>query len=102
MVAEFDRRRDVVVEGLNESAGRLLRDAEGRVLRLPQRHAHRLEGEGAGLRRCWKMPASRSSAGRISAFWAKAICALSYANSTENIQKALARMGEFLSSRKAA
>jgi aspartate aminotransferase len=27
---------------------------------------------------------------------------ISYANSAENIQKALARMGEFLSSRKAA
>ena len=49
MVAEFDKRRKVVVEGLNQSAGRVVRDAEGRVLRLSQRQAHRLEGEGAGL-----------------------------------------------------
>ncbi len=49
MVAEFDRRRKVVVEGLNRLARRLLRHAEGRVLCLPQRQAHRLEGKGARL-----------------------------------------------------
>ena len=48
MVAEFDKRRKIVVEGLNRCRG-LLRDAEGRVLRVPEREAHRLEGEAARL-----------------------------------------------------
>ena len=49
MIAEFDKRRKVVVEGPEQIARRVLRDAEGRVLRLPECLAHRLEGEGAGL-----------------------------------------------------
>ena len=49
MVAEFDKRRKVVVDGPEQAARRLLRHAEGRVLRLPQHQAHRLEGEGARL-----------------------------------------------------
>ena len=36
--------------GLEQTARRVLRDAEGRLLRLPQHQAHRLEGEGARLR----------------------------------------------------
>ena len=74
MVAEFDRRRKVVVEGLNKLPGVSCVDAEGRVLRVPQRQAHRLEGEGAGHRRCWTTPASPSSAARISASSARAMC----------------------------
>ena len=35
--------------GPEQIARRFLRDAEGRVLCLPQHQAHRLEGEGAGL-----------------------------------------------------
>ena len=35
--------------GPEQIARRVLRDAEGRVLCLPQHQAHRLEGEGAGL-----------------------------------------------------
>ena len=49
MVAEFDRRRKIVVEGLNRLLRRLLHHPEGRLLRLPERLAHRLEGEGARL-----------------------------------------------------
>ena len=88
--------------GPQQIARRVLRDAEGRVLCLPQHQAHRLEGQGARHRRCSKTPASPSSAARISAYSAKAIMRLSYANSTENILKALDRMGEFLANRKAA
>ena len=47
MVAEFDKRRKIVVEGLNKLPGVSCIDAEGRVLRLPEREAHRLEGEAA-------------------------------------------------------
>ena len=37
MVAEFRRRRDVVVAGLELAAGRLQPDTEGRLLRIPER-----------------------------------------------------------------
>ena len=49
MVAEFDRRRKVVVEGLRALARHLLRHAKGRLLRVPQHQAHGMEGEAAGL-----------------------------------------------------
>ena len=74
MVAEFDKRRKVVVEGLNKLPGVSCVDAEGRVLRLPQHQAHRLEGEGARLHAARRRPASPPSAGRISASSARAIC----------------------------
>ena len=37
MAGEFDRRRRLIVEGLNALPGRVVRHAEGRVLRLCQR-----------------------------------------------------------------
>ena len=83
-------------------ARRVLRDAEGRVLCLPQHQAHRLEGQGARLLRCWKMPASPSSAGRTSAFSAKATCGCPTPTRPRTSCKALDRMGEFLTNRKAA
>ena len=46
MVAEFDKRRKVVVEGLNKLPGVSCAHAQGRVLRFPQRQAHGLEGKG--------------------------------------------------------
>ena len=59
MVAEFDKRRKVVVEGLNRLPGTIVRDAEGRVLRLSQYQAHRLEGEAAGVGAARRLSASR-------------------------------------------
>ncbi len=47
MVAEFDRRRRIVVDGLNRLPNIVVRHAEGRVLRIPQRQAHRLESQTA-------------------------------------------------------
>ena len=41
MVAEFRRRRDAIVEGLNEIPGLPLRRARRRVLRVPERQRHR-------------------------------------------------------------
>ncbi len=74
MVAEFDKRRKVVVEGLNRLPGRILRHAQGRVLRVPQHQAHRLEGEGArhravggGRRRHHRRPRLRRSGRRLRA-----------------------------------
>ena len=60
--------------GIEQAAGRFLRDAEGRVLCVPQYQAHRDGRRSRWRRRCWKTPASRSSAARISAFSAKAMC----------------------------
>ena len=50
MVAEFDARRRIVVDGLNALPGRARGDAEGRLLRFPQHLRDRLEGEGARQR----------------------------------------------------
>ena len=88
--------------GPQQAAGRLLRHAEGRVLRVPQRQAHRLEGEAARQCAARRRRRRHHRRARTSGFWAKAMCGCRYANSTENILKALGRMGEFLASRKAA
>ena len=50
MVAEFDKRRKVVVEGLNGLPGMSCATPEGRVLRVSQHQAHRLEGKAARQR----------------------------------------------------
>ncbi len=46
MMAEFERRRSAVVAGPERAAGRLVRDARGRVLRLPEHHRDGDGGEG--------------------------------------------------------
>ena len=50
MIAEFDARRRIVVDGLNRAAGRQRGDAQGRLLRLPQHFWRRLAGEAARQR----------------------------------------------------
>ena len=74
MVAEFDRRRKVVVDGLNQLPGVSLRHAQGRVLRLSQHQAHRLESQGARVRAARRRRRRALSAGPISASSAKAMC----------------------------
>ena len=101
MVAEFDARRRVVVEGLNALAGRARGDAEGRLLRVPQHRGDRLEGQAARRRRCSRTPASRRSAARISASSARATSASPTPIRRENIRRALERIGDFLSRRNA-
>ena len=102
MVAEFDKRRKVVVEGLEQTAGRLLRRR-----RRARSMRSRTSSAPAGRRRrwpsrFWKTPASPSSAVRISAFSAKATSGCPMPTRPENILKALERMREFLANRKAA
>ena len=92
----------IVVEGLNGLPGVSCITPEGRLLRLPERLADRLEGQGAGLDAARGGRRRRRSAARISASTARAIIRLSYANSAENIRRALERMGDFLETRKAA
>ncbi len=101
MVAEFDRRRKVVVDGLNKLPGVSCAIPKGAFYAFPN-----IKQTG------WKAKALASSllddagvaiiGGPDFGVLGEGYVRLSYANSTENILKALDRMGEFLSTRKAA
>jgi aspartate aminotransferase len=101
MVAEFDRRRAVVVEGLNGLPGISCATPKGAFYAFPN-----------VKRTGWKAKALASAlleesgvaviGGPDFGILAEGYIRLSYANSTENIRRALERMGEFLASRKAA
>jgi aspartate aminotransferase len=101
MVEEFDRRRKVVVEGLNRLPGMSCATPKGAFYAFPN-----IKRTG------WKAKALASAllddagvaiiGGPDFGILGEGYVRLSYANSTENILKALDRMGEFLSTRKAA
>jgi len=101
MVAEFDKRRKVVVEGLNKLAGVSCATPKGAFYAFPN-----IKRTG------WRAKALASSlledagvaviGGPDFGILSEGYVRLSYANSTENILKALDRMGEFLRSNKAA
>ena len=101
MVAEFDRRRKVVVEGLNKLPGVSCATPKGAFYAFPN-----------VKRTGWKAKALASSlleeagvaiiGGPDFGILGEGYLRLSYANSTENILQALDRMGEFLATRKAA
>jgi len=101
MVAEFDKRRKVVVEGLNKLPGVSCATPKGAFYAFPN-----------VKRTGWKAKALASAllddagvaiiGGPDFGILGEGYVRLSYANSTENILKALGRMGEFLSTRKAA
>ncbi|HEY1546031.1 MAG TPA: pyridoxal phosphate-dependent aminotransferase [Xanthobacteraceae bacterium] len=101
MVAEFDKRRKVVVEGLNRLPGVSCATPKGAFYAFPN-----------VKRTGWKAKALASTlledtgvatiGGPDFGILGEGYMRLSYANSTENILKALDRMGEFLKSRKAA
>jgi aspartate aminotransferase len=101
MVAEFDKRRKVVVAGLNKLPGVSCAIPKGAFYAFPN-----------VKRTGWKAKALASSlledagvaviGGPDFGILGEGYMRLSYANSTENILKALDRMGEFLANRKAA
>jgi len=101
MVAEFDKRRAIVVEGLNRLPGVSCVMPKGAFYAFPNVKrtgwkakplaASLLEDSGVAL-----------IGGPDFGILGEGYVRVSYANSTENILKALDRMGEFLSSRKAA
>ena len=101
MVAEFDRRRKVVVEGLNKLPGVSCATPKGAFYAFPN-----------VKRTGWKAKALASAlledagvaiiGGPDFGILGEGYVRVSYANSTANILKALHRMGEFLSNRKAA
>jgi aspartate/methionine/tyrosine aminotransferase len=101
MVAEFDRRRQIVVAGLNQLPGISCATPKGAFYAFPNI-----------TRTGWKAKPLASSlledagvavvGGPDFGILAEGYLRLSYANSAENILKALDRMAEFLRSRKAA
>jgi aspartate aminotransferase len=101
MVAEFDRRRRVVVDGLNKLPGVTCATPKGAFYAFPN-----IKSTG------WKAKALASSlleeagvaiiGGPDFGILGEGYVRLSYANSTENIVRALDRMGDFLSTRQAA
>jgi len=101
MVAEFDRRRKVVVDGLNKLPGMSCATPKGAFYAFPN-----IKRTG------WKAKPLASSlledagvaviGGPDFGILGEGYIRISYANSTENILKALDRMGDFLATRKAA
>ena len=101
MVAEFDSRRKVVVEGLNSLPGVSCKTPKGAFYAFPN-----VKNTG------WKAKPLASAlleeagvaiiGGPDFGILGEGYVRVSYANSTENILKALDRMGEFLANRKAA
>jgi aspartate aminotransferase len=101
MVAEFDRRRKVVVEGLNKLPGVSCAVPKGAFYAFPN-----IKRTG------WKAKelanALLNDTGVVTiggpdfGILGEGYMRLSYANSTENILKALDRMGNFLAKQKAA
>jgi aspartate aminotransferase len=101
MAAEFDRRRQIVVAGLNKLPGISCATPKGAFYAFPNI-----------TRTGWKAKPLASSlledvgvavvGGPDFGVLGEGYLRLSYANSAENIVKALERMGEFLRSRKAA
>ncbi|NRG17268.1 pyridoxal phosphate-dependent aminotransferase [Rhizobiales bacterium] len=96
MVAEFDKRRKVVVEGLNAIPDISCRTPKGAFYAFPN-----ITATG------WKAKALASAlleesgvaviGGPDFGILGEGYIRLSYANSTENIQRALERIGDFLS-----
>jgi aspartate/methionine/tyrosine aminotransferase len=101
MIAEFDKRRKVVHEGLNKLPGVSCIMQKGAFYAFPN-----VKNTG------WKAKALANAllddagvaiiGGPDFGILGEGYVRLSYANSTEIILKALARMGEFLATRKAA
>jgi aspartate/methionine/tyrosine aminotransferase len=102
MVAEFDRRRRAVVEGLNTLPGVSCIMPKGAFYAFP--NISRTGWKAKPLANALLDDAGVATIGGPDfGILGEGYLRISYANSIENIQKALARMGDFLSSpRKAA
>jgi aspartate/methionine/tyrosine aminotransferase len=101
MVAEFDQRRSVVVDGLNRLPGVSCATPKGAFYAFPN-----IKRTGWGAKALASALLDDAGVAIIGGpdfgILGEGFVRLSYANSTENIRKALGRMGEFLASRKAA
>ena len=101
MVAEFDKRRKVVVAGLNKLPGVSCATPKGAFYAFPN-----ITGTGWQAKPLANALLDETGVATIGGpdfgILGEGYIRLSYANSTENILKALDRMGDFLASRKAA
>jgi aspartate/methionine/tyrosine aminotransferase len=101
MVAEFDERRKVVVEGLNRLPGMSCAVPKGAFYAFPN-----IKRTGWKAKQFASLLLEDAGVAVIGGpdfgVLGEGYMRVSYANSTENIQQALARMGDFLASRKAA
>src|ERR1700756_9486 len=101
MVAEFDRRRKVVVDGLNKLPNVSCTTPKGAFYAFP--NIKRTGWKAKPLANALLDQAGVAVIGGPDfGILGEGYLRLSYANSTENILKALDRMGTFLASRKAA
>ena len=101
MVAAFDARRKVVVEGLNKLPGVSCATPKGAFYAFP--NVKRTGWKAKPLAAALLDEAGVAIIGGPDfGILGEGYVRLSYANSTENIVKALGRMGEFLNTRKAA
>ncbi len=101
MVAEFDKRRKIVVEGLNRLPGMSCARPKGAFYAFP--NIRRTGWKAKPLAHALLEEAGVALIGGPDfGVLGEGYLRLSYANSTENILRALERMGEFLAGRKAA
>ncbi|MEQ8290683.1 MAG: pyridoxal phosphate-dependent aminotransferase [Roseovarius sp.] len=95
MVAEFDARRQVIVEALNGLPGVRCADAAGAFYAFPN-----IEGTGMTSReaqdRILEEAGVAAIAGTSFGKYGEGYLRFSYANSTENIREAIRRIGELL------
>ncbi len=98
MVAEFKRRRSIIVEGLNRLPGVRCRMPRGAFYAFPN-----IQGTGMSSRefadRLLEEAGVACLAGESFGEYGKGYIRFSFANSAENIKKALDRIGKFLSKR---
>ena len=101
MIAEFDKRRGVVVAGLNELPGVSCITPKGAFYAFPN-----IKNTGWKAKELANTLLNETGVVTIGGpdfgILGEGYLRLSYANSTENILKALDRMGDFLATRKAA
>ena len=99
MVAEFDRRRRVVVDGLNALPGVSAATPKGAFYAFPN-----IAGTGWRSKPLASALLERAGIATIGGpdfgIHGEGFIRLSYANSTQNIRLALGRMGEFLASQR--
>ncbi|MGN8118682.1 pyridoxal phosphate-dependent aminotransferase [Labrys sp. 22185] len=96
MVAEFDRRRKIVVDGLNQLPGVSSVVPKGAFYAFPNIRATGWKAKPLASALLEKAGVA-TIGGPDFGVHGEGYIRLSYANSAENIQRALVRMGEFLS-----
>jgi aspartate/methionine/tyrosine aminotransferase len=101
MVAEFDRRRRLVVDGLNHLPGVSCIVPKGAFYAFPNIAATGFKAKALASALLEEAGVA-TIGGPDFGIHGEGYIRLSYANSAENIARALERMGEFLERRKAA